>query len=110
MHQMSSKVRDRAQQIANRKQALDIDLEDAPDEFKGKAKNKSCLVVLHCPPLIFENWKNVFIVQKYTAVTAPHFSEFKKNKKKKKKTILFENFDLLKISFIKLLLSTCLHV
>ena len=27
---------DRAQQIANRKQALDIDLEDAPDEFKGK--------------------------------------------------------------------------
>ena len=28
---------------------------------------KSCLVLLHYPPLIFENWKQVFTVQKYTA-------------------------------------------
>ena len=29
-------------------------------------KKKSCLVVLHCPPLTFEIWKKVFTVQKYT--------------------------------------------
>ena len=37
---------------------------------------KSCLVVLHRPPLIFENWKKkVFTVQKYTA---PNFQNSKK--------------------------------
>ena len=38
-------------------------------------KKKSCLVVLHRPPLIFENWKKVFNVQKYTA---PNFQNSKK--------------------------------
>ena len=41
----------------------------------NKAKNKGCLVVLHRQPLIFENWKKVFTVQKYTA---PNFQNSKK--------------------------------
>ena len=59
----------------------------------NKAKNKGCLVVLHRLPLIFENWKKVFLlyksipplifripkkvftVQKYTA---PNFQNSKK--------------------------------
>ena len=64
----------------------------------NKAKNKGCLVVLHRPPLIFENWKKFFTVQKYTA---PNFEN-------SNKVFFFENFDPLKI-FFKLLLSTCLH-
>ena len=72
---------DRAQQIANRKQALDIDLEDAPDEFKGKARNKSCLVVLHCPPLIFEYLTQFFRIQK---------KQNKTKKKQKKNNSLWE--------------------
>ena len=72
-------------------------------------KKKSCLVVLHCPPIIVENWKKVFTVQKYTA---PNFQNSKRKEKKKKKkkgfVFFFENFDLLKI-FVKLLFSTCLH-
>ena len=63
-----------------------------------KAKKKSCLVVLNCLPLIFENWKKIFTVQKYTA---PNFQNSKKG------FFFFENFDLL--IFSKLLLSTCLH-
>ena len=35
--------------------------------FRQFRPKKSCLVVLHHPPLIFENWKKVFTVQKYTA-------------------------------------------
>ena len=70
---------------------------------------KSCLVVLHCLPLIYENWKTVFTVQK---CTTPNFQNSKKKKKGKKRGIspffFFENLDLLKILF-KLLLSTCLH-
>ena len=65
-----------------------------------RPKKKKSLVVLHRPPLIFENWKKVFIVQKYTA---PNFQN-----SKKKCFFFFENFDLLTI-FFKLLLSTCLH-
>ena len=65
-----------------------------------KAEKKGCLVVLH-RLLIFENWKKVFTVQKYTA---PNFQ----NSKKKKGFFFFENFDLLKI-FFKLLFSTYLH-
>ena len=38
-------------------------------------KKKSCLVVLHRPPLIFDKWKKVFTVQKYTA---PNFQNSKK--------------------------------
>ena len=34
---------------------------------RQKKKKKNCLVVLHPLPVIFENWKNVFTVQKYTA-------------------------------------------
>ena len=59
-----------------------------------RPKKKSCLVVLHRPPLIFENWKKVFTVQQYTA---PNFQNSKKS------FFFFENFDLLKIIF-KLLL------
>ena len=65
-----------------------------------RPKKKSCLVVLHCPPLIFENWKKVFTVQKYTA---PNFSEFQK-----KFFFFFDNFEVLKI-FLSCLFSTCLH-
>ena len=46
-----------------------------PNGIRPK-KKKSCLVVLHCPPLIFENWKKVFTVQKYTA---PNFQNSKKS-------------------------------
>ena len=53
-------------------------------------KKKSCLVVLHRPPLIFENRKKVFTVQKYTA---PNFQNSKKS------FFFFENFDILKIFF-----------
>ena len=51
-------------------------------------KKKSCLVVLHRPPLIFKNWEKVFTVQKYAA---PNFQNSKKS------FFFFENFDLLKI-------------
>ena len=64
-------------------------------------KKKSCLVVLHRLPLIFENWIKVYIVQKYTT---PNFQN-----STKKVFFFFENFDLLKIFFKLLLLSTCLH-
>ena len=37
-------------------------------------KKKGCLVLLYRPPLIFENWKKVFTVQKYTA---PNFQNSK---------------------------------
>ena len=37
---------------------------------------KGCLVVLHRSPLIFENWKKVLTVQKYTA---PNFQNSKKS-------------------------------
>ena len=40
-----------------------------------RPKKKSCSVVLHRPPLIFENWKKLFTVQKYTA---PNFQNSKK--------------------------------
>ena len=43
---------------------------------KAKKKKKSCLVVLHQPPLIFKNWKKVFTVQKYTA---PNFQNSRKS-------------------------------
>ena len=38
-------------------------------------KKKSCLVVLHRPPLIFKNWRKVVTVQRYTA---PNFQNSKK--------------------------------
>ena len=48
-------------------------------EFLGQftirpKKKRSCLVVLHRPPLM-KNWKKVFTVQKYTA---PNFQNSKK--------------------------------
>ena len=53
-----------------------------------KKKKESCVVVLHHLHLIFENWKEVFTVQKYTA---PNFQNSKKS------FFFYENFDLLKI-------------
>ena len=64
----------------------------------GRKKN-SCLVVLHRPPLIFENWKKVFTVQKYTA---PNFQN-----SKKVCFFLWEFWSFKNI--LKLLFSTCLH-
>ena len=72
---------------------------------KKKKKKKSYLVVLHGPPLICENWKKVFTVQKYTA---PNFQ----NPPPPQSFFFFfpfENFGLLEIFFKLLLLSTCLH-
>ena len=43
-------------------------------KFVIRPKKKSCLVVLHCQPLIFEMWKKVFSVQKYTT---PNFQNSK---------------------------------
>ena len=60
------------------------------DVVMMRPKKKSCLVVLHRPPLIFKNWKKVFTVQK---CTAPNFQNSKKS------FFFFENFDLLKIFF-----------
>ena len=64
----------------------------------NKAKKKKRLFVLHRPPLIFENWKKVFTVQKYTA---PNFQNSKKF------FFLWEFWSFKNI--FKLLLSTCLH-
>ena len=61
-----------------------------PPALDLRPKKKGCLVVLHRPPLICENWKKVFTVQKYTA---PYFQNSKKG------LFFFENFDLLKIIF-----------
>ena len=58
--------------------------------YKIRQKKKSCLVVLHRPPLIFENWKKVFTVQKYTA------PNFQNSPPPKKSFFFFENFDLFK--------------
>ena len=52
---------------------------------------KGCLVLLYRPPLIFENWKKVFTVQKYTA------PNFQNSKNGFLSLSLFENFDPLKI-------------
>ena len=44
-------------------------------QYANKAKKKkSYLVVLHCPPLIFENWKKFYC----SKVTAPNFQNSKK--------------------------------
>ena len=57
--------------------------------IRQKKKKKSCLFVL-TTHLIFENWKKVFTVPKYTA---PNFQNSKKG------FFLSENFDLLKIFY-----------
>ena len=60
----------------------------------NKAQQKGCLVLLYRPPLIFENWKKVFTVQKYTA---PNFQNSKNVFFFFGFFFLFENFDPLKI-------------
>ena len=44
--------------------------------LKPKKKKQSCSIALHHPLPIFENWKQVFTVQKYTA---PDFQDFKES-------------------------------
>ena len=61
------------------------------DTITSKAEKKSCLVVLHRPPLILKkNWKKVFTVcvQKYVPPLIFRIP---------KKSFFFKNFDLLKI-------------
>ena len=60
---------EKAQQISSRKQALDLDLEDAPDEFKGKGTYLWALLcfsycVISKMSIVFRKF-SVRFVQKY---------------------------------------------
>ena len=65
---------------------ISVDSNFAFTSYAWGRKKKNCLVVLHHPPIVFENWKKAFTVQKYTA---PNFQN--------SIFFFFENVDLSKI-------------